>query len=307
MRGQTQPLRRNGAPQSGGTSANLPRDTTWRFWWAQAEVAVLSGSIIDLKIGRLLGSKEACARKFTSAVWRARSAGFSHWQTQEAGAAFLFSPLWQTTQLFFFASFKVALVLFWRHLALFLYFAVVSSVSHNLFQTLPQSYSQSALSEKTWTAALHKSFLFFFLYWCWTFSRWHHSESPVLLCNALFLCTLPLLYWPNSGLFVCSRRDFLTNSFRVSSCLFSARKPQLSDFNVLVYFKCWKVIWKISNHHQWLWGGRLSQSLCEHSIPGQWLTASVMSRIFSRSRWDPVVTERKSTQFTSDPWPTSPA
>lgn len=65
----------------------------------------------------------------------------------------------------------------------FLFFAMVSSLSHNLFQTLPKSYSQST--------CLNRHGL-----WCYTSSVFIEvgplpgdiSESHAMLCNVHALC-----------------------------------------------------------------------------------------------------------------------
>lgn len=75
------------------------------------------------------------------------------------------------------------------HLALFLFFTVVSSLSHNLFQTLPKSYSQST--------CLNRHGL-----WCFLFIEvgplpGDISESRAALCNAPFLF-LSFIHWSTS-------------------------------------------------------------------------------------------------------------
>lgn len=88
-----------------------------------------------------------------------------------------------------FLSFKSSPHAFRRHLALFLIFAVVSSLSHNLFQTLPKSYSQST--------CLNRHGL-----WCCTSFLFIEvgplpgdiSESCAELCNVHFLSFSAIIY-----------------------------------------------------------------------------------------------------------------
>lgn len=68
-----------------------------------------------------------------------------------ASVGFLFSPFLLTDNAAF-PSFKSCPHAFWRHLAPYLFFTAVSSLSHNLFQPLPESYSQRAcLNRRSFT------------------------------------------------------------------------------------------------------------------------------------------------------------
>ena len=88
-----------------------------------------------------------------------------------------------------FLSFKCSTHAFRRHLALFLFFTVVSSLSHNLFQTLPKSYSQSTCLNRhgLWR---YTSFLFIDI----GPVPGDISESSAGLCNVPFLYFSAIIY-----------------------------------------------------------------------------------------------------------------
>lgn len=116
-----------------------------------------------------------------------------HWYSQEEGAQlpsrFLFSPFLLTDNTAF-LSFKSSLRALRRHLALFLFFTVVSSLSHNLFQTLPKSYSQSTCLNRhgLWR---YTSFLFIET----GPLPGDISESCAVLCNVAFLSFSAIICW----------------------------------------------------------------------------------------------------------------
>lgn len=128
-----------------------------------------------------------------------------------------------------FLSFKSSPHIFRHHLALFLFFTVVSSLSHNLVQTLPKSYSQST--------CLNRHGL-----WCYTSFLFIEvgplpsdiSESNAGLCNVHFPSFSAIIYWlKQDNNKVCAYCDFMRQSV-----VFSAEVLKMLSWNPGMGRKC---------------------------------------------------------------------